>query len=182
MNFVKLKNNIVINQYETDILHTSYGVKVGEKFNGIQYFKTSNLNQMLLSVIPERYRQDFAMLTMRINTKVPPHTDSGIFTSINVYIKPDNCTTKFYKIKDTNNVRFKKLANQTNGSIFDILSLDFIDEFKAEPNEVFLLDVTKPHAVVSGTGIYNERIAVCLQSDKHRFDAVKEMLEETGNL
>jgi len=182
MNFVKLKTKIVIDQYETNHLHTSYGHTILGQFQGIQYFKTESISQSLLNVIPERYRADFAMLTMRINTKVPPHTDSGIFTTINVYVKPDACTTKFYKIKDENNVRYKKLKNQTNGSIFDILSLDFIDEFKAEPNEVFLLDVTKPHAVVSGTGIYNERIAVCLQSDKHKFDAVKEMLEETGNL
>ena len=182
MNFVKLKNNIVIEQYETDVLHTSYGVKIGEKFNGIQYFKTTKLNEALLSVIPERYRQHFAMLTMRINTKVPPHTDSGIITSINAYIQPDNCVTKFYKIKDTKSVRTKQLENQTNGRIFDILSLDFENEFKAEANEVYLLDVSKPHAVVNSTGIYNERIALCIQSARHDFEAVKEMLRETGNL
>lgn len=182
MNFVKLKNKIVVDQYETEVLHTSYGVTIGEQFRGIQYFKTSILNQLLLSVVPERYKGHFSMLTMRINTKVPPHTDSGIVTSINAYIKPDDCITKFYKVKDINNIRTKQLENQTNGRIFDLLSVDFVNEFKAEVNDVYLLDVSKPHAVISPTGIYNERIALCIQSERHDFAAVKEMLRETGNL
>lgn len=182
MNFVKLKNKIVVDQYETEVLHTSYGVTIREQFHGIQYFETSTLNQLLLSVIPERYRGDFSILTMRINAKIPPHTDSGIVTSINAYIKPDNCITKFYKVKDIKNVRTKQLENQTNGRIFDLLSVDFVDEFKAEANDVYLLDVSKPHAVVSPTGIYNERIALCIQTFRHDFAAVTEMLRETGNL
>ena len=115
MNFVKLKNKIVVDQYETEVLFTSYGVTIGGKFNGIQYFKTEHLNQLLLSVIPERYREHFSMRTMRINTKIPPHTDNGILTSINAYIKTDNCVTKFYKIKDIKNIRTRQLENQTSG-------------------------------------------------------------------
>jgi hypothetical protein len=182
MNFIKLKNKLVIEKYEIDQLVVRYGVEKENKFFGIQYFSTSQNIEPVISLIPERYRSDFKTLIMKINVGIPPHTDSKILSTINLYIKSDNCYTKFYKIKEQSEIKTTKLENQTNGSIFDPSSLEFVDEFCANDTEIFLLNVTKPHSVISPCKIYDERIAICLQSTIHNFDDVKNMLVETGNI
>jgi hypothetical protein len=117
---------------------------------------------------------------MQISGNVLPHTDSGILSTINIYLKPDNCKTTFYEIKtDTPNTH--KLKNQTNGKIFNLASLKVIGEFVAQKDEAWLLDVTTPHSVTSTTSNIN-RIAICLQSKKYDISKVKEMLIETNNI
>ena len=117
---------------------------------------------------------------MEISGNVPPHTDSKILSTINIYLKPDNCKTTFYEIV-TDTPKTTQVANQTNGKLFDLSSLKPIGEFVAKKDEAWLLDVSTPHSVTSTESTIN-RIAVCLQSNKHATMQVKEMLAETGNL
>jgi len=171
--FTKLNKSITISEYETKQHVVSYG-------NRISYAVVSTPLNDIFSLVPERYRKDFVLLIMEISGNVPPHTDSKILSTINIYLKPDNCKTTFYEIV-TDTPKTTQVANQTNGKLFDLSSLKPIGEFVAKKDEAWLLDVSTPHSVTSTESTIN-RIAVCLQSNKHATMQVKEMLAETGNL
>lgn len=171
--FIKLKNTIHVSEYEIKQHVVSYG-------NRISYAVVSTPLNDIFSLVPERYRKDFVLLIMEISGNVPPHTDSKILSTINVYLKPDNCKTTFYELI-TDTPKTMQVANQTNGKLFDLSGLKVLGEFVADKDEAWLLDVTIPHSVTSTESSIN-RIAVCLQSNKHNMDKVKEMLTETGNI
>ena len=171
--FIKLNKLIYIPEYDIKEHVVSYG-------NKISYAVVSTPLNDIFSLVPERYRKDFVLLIMEISGNVPPHTDSKILSTINIYLKSDNCKTIFYEIV-TNSPQTTQVKNQTNGKMFDLNSLKSIGEFVAKNNEAWLLDVSIPHSVTS-TGSSINRIAVCLQSTKHGIDQVKEMLTETGNI
>jgi hypothetical protein len=171
--FIKLKKSIVVSEYEIK----QHGVSYGDRIFYSNIVASSN---DIWNLIPDRYRSDFILRLMKITSNIPPHTDSGILSTINVYVKPNRCTTSFFKIK-TDSLKSMQIENQTNGKIFTLNSLTKIGEFVAEKDEAWLLDVSIPHSVVSSE-FPVDRIAVCLQSAKHDMSAVTEMLIETNNI
>jgi hypothetical protein len=171
--FIKLNKPIYVPKYDIKEHVISYG-------NKISYAVVSTPLNDIFSLVPERYRKDFILLIMEISGNIPPHTDSKILSTINIYLKSDNCKTTFYEIV-TNNPKTSQVKNQTNGKLFDLNSLKAIGEFVAKNNEAWLLDVSIPHSVTSTESSIN-RIAVCLQSTKYGIEQVKEMLTETGNI
>jgi hypothetical protein len=170
MNFIKLKGRKIINEYQIKDLVITYGVK-------IKYSRVST-TEKLIEIIPERYRDQFVLLAMDIVGSIPPHTDSGIKCTINVYVSPGNYTTKFWSIKDHNPDKTYQVKNQTNGKVFSYDAVEFINSFKAKKGEIYLLDVTKPHSVESIKP--NKRFALCIQTSKFSFEEVKNMLIESG--
>ena len=171
--FIKLKNLIHVPEYNIKQHVVSYT-------NRLSYAVVSTPLNDIFSLVPERYRKDFGLFIMEVSDNIPPHTDSGILSTINIYLKPDNCKTTFYEII-TDIPKTSQLINQTNGKLFDLTSLKVIGEFVAEQDEAWLLDVSIPHSVTSAKSTTN-RIAVCLQSKKHDVSKVKEMLIETNNI
>ena len=171
--FIKLNKLIHIPEYDIKQHVVLYA-------NKISYAVVSTPLNDIFSLVPERYRKDFELLIMEVSGNVPPHTDSRILSTINIYIKPDNCKTTFYEII-TIDPKTMQIANQTNGKLFELDSLKVIGDFVAKKDEAWLLDVSIPHSVTSITFPIN-RIAVCLQSNKHDMAAVKEMLAETNNI
>ena len=171
--FIKLKKPIVVSEYEIKQHVVSYADR-------ISYSKVVTPLNDIFNLIPDRYRSDFILRFMKITGNIPPHTDSGILTAINIYLKPDRCTTSFYKII-TDSPETMQIENQTNGKMFSLNSLTKIGEFVAEKDEAWLLDVTIPHSVESRESTV-DRIAICLQSGKHDMSAVTEMLIETNNI
>jgi hypothetical protein len=171
--FIKLNKLIHVPKYDIKQHVVSYG-------NSISYAVVSTPLNDIFSLVPERYRKDFILLVMEISGNIPPHTDSKILSTINIYLKSDNCKTTFYEIV-TNTPQTTQIKNQTNGKMFDLNSLKSIGEFVAKNNEAWLLDVSIPHSVTSTESTIN-RIAVCLQSTKHDVSKVKEMLVETNNI
>jgi len=137
----------------------------------------------VLYVIPRRYREDFTVSVMRIQDAVPPHTDSEIKCTINFYIQPELCITKFYRPLESYSepLLTYQVENQTNGFVYDKKHLVCTGNFIAQPGDAWLLDVTKIHAVDCIFPI-KERIAITLGTDKHTYEEVKQMLHETGNL
>jgi len=129
-------------------------------------------------VIPLRYRHDFCLSVMNITDAVPPHTDSEIKCTINFYVEPDVCVTKFYRSEG--NMDTHQIPNQTNGQIYKKDNLVCTGEFVAKAGDAYLLDVTKIHAVKP---LYDlkKRTAICLATDKYDYDQVSQMLQETGN-
>lgn len=171
--FTKLNKPIHISEYEIKQHVVSYGGKIS--YSGV----STPLNNVF-SLVPYRYRKDFVLLIMKIHGNVSPHTDSKILSTINIYLKPDNCKTTFYEVI-TDEPKTWQVANQTNGKVFDISNLKNIGEFIAEKDDAWLLDVSIPHSVTSSQSTIN-RIAICLQSTLHGTERVKEMLKETGYL
>lgn len=175
--FQKLNKN-----FEPIIYAVTHGLKTftGQDGQGIDYKKIWSPEQdTLLDVIPERYRADFHLTIMKINTRIPPHTDTEIVTTINFYIDTDNCRTVFYRAKP--NARTFQIANQTDGYIFNEEDLEELDSFVAEPTEAWVLDVKQVHSV-EPQGELKLRRAVTLGTRDHNYEAVCEMLRETGYL
>jgi hypothetical protein len=156
-----------------------YGETVNGEFKGIEYLLIDTVAEELWKVIPEQERDNFFMTMMRVNTAIPPHTDSGIQSTINFYIRTDNCLTQFYRVK-TNTPVTRQVDNQTDGHIFDVNDLDAVESFVAKTNSAWLLDVTKPHAVIP-QGEFTERVAIVLSS-KLTYKQVADLLRTTGKL
>jgi hypothetical protein len=177
--FLRLKDKFVVINYMLQDLQTSYSVNNDEK--GIAYYNATCLNRAeLYSVIPERYRKDFYFSFIKINAEIPPHTDSADRAVINFYINPGECRTQFYNF-NTATPETTQVKNQTDGFLFDHKDLIKTDSFVATPNEAWLLNTTQPHHVIPPEN-FTERTAAQLGTTLHSFDAVVDMLKETGNL
>lgn len=179
--FHKLKYGFNIDNYEKLLPTKSYGEVVDGEFKGIQY-RYVDFPKMdnLFHLLPQKYRLDFFTQEMKVNRLIPPHTDSGIKVTINFYIRTDNCLTQFYRFKN-NNPKTIQVNNQTDGYIFDENDLIKTKSFVANPNEVWVLDVSQPHGVFP-LGEFEERVAITLATPIHSYDDVCNMLYETGNL
>jgi hypothetical protein len=183
MNFVKLKNKFYIDDYTIKSLIVSYGTRIDDNtFKGISYSNIELDNKDdIFNLIPDRFKKYFMIGIMEVTHKIPPHTDSKVLSTINIYNNTENCQTQFYEFKDQV-VEKSQLENQTTGFIFKTENLDPTDNFIAEPNEAYLLNVSKPHAVIPQEDLSIYRVAIVLQSAKFSFDEVLEMLKETDNI
>jgi hypothetical protein len=181
-NFAKLKNKFIIDNYTIQRMKVQYGKKDNNEFKGIWYSDIEYQNKdTLFNTIPTRFRNQFTMISVEVNTRIPPHTDSGILSTINFYIRPDKYLTQFYKFKSENLTK-TQVENQTNGYLFKLDELETVNSFIAEPNDAYLLDVTKPHSVIPLQIMNTHRSAIALQTNKFTFDEVLEMLKETNNV
>lgn len=153
----------------------------GVNGKGIDYKKIwSPDSEKIYNVIPKRYWDGFHLTVMNINCAIPPHTDTEIISTINFYIRTDNCKTTFYQ-ESHNNTKTFQIENQTDGFIYENDTLVEIGSFIAQPNEIWLLDVKQIHGV-EPLGEMSVRTAVTLGSFKYNYDEVYEMLRETGNV
>jgi hypothetical protein len=94
MQFVKLNKKFDLGGFTETNLINAYAING----KGISLYDVDNYNKdLILSVIPERYRDDFFVREMKINYNIPPHTDSHVSATINFYVKAIDCKTNFYK-------------------------------------------------------------------------------------
>lgn len=176
MEFCKLKGKFDIGDYVTKELQMFYG----ENDKGISYHYVDFPNKnLLLDFIPSSLHKHFSITLMKVNDRVPPHTDSGIKSTINIYLETGNCTTQFYQF-NTDKPKTKQVNNQSDGFIYDESDLQKTWAFIAKQNEAWLLDVTKPHSVEPNSD-FKERIAVAISSTLC-YDDVKTILSLTGLL
>jgi hypothetical protein len=181
---MKLKHNLDISDFEAQDTFISYGSTDNNGiFTGIKYSTiNTSFKSKIFSLIPEEEQKYFNISIMEINCTIPPHTDSGISATINCYIKTGNCTTQFYSFK-TDTPKSHQIKNQTTGRMFSFDDFDEVDNFNANPGEIYLLNVSQPHSVRSQPNVVNvDRVGICLQSNKFNFNETKELLEITGNL
>lgn len=177
----KLNQQFTIDNIVKEELMIEYGLKLPFKFFGLWYsFVDVKNNKELMKVIPERYRDLCGLYLLESNYRIPPHVDSEISTAINFYVKTDGCATQFYYPND--DARKKQIRNQTTGCILNQKDLIKSESFIAQPGDAYLLDVSKPHAVLPTRPklFYKNRMAVTLQIEDKSFDEVLEMLTETG--
>lgn len=184
MNFIKLKNNFICQDFKVLSEKVLYGKKFKNDFEGLLYHNTEmNNKKYFYQILPEKYRKDFFISHMHIKLhdkkEIPPHTDSGVKSCINFYINTNNEETQFFSI--INNGDTTQITNQTDGYIFNRKMLMLEDYFIAQNNEVYLLDVSKPHAIVSKE-MHINRNAITLQSTNYFFKDVYNMLLETNSI
>lgn len=177
----KLNGEFYVKNYTELQKRISYeyaGDKADDSYKGILYSGVwvSNIKD-LMQVIPENERKYFNVLIMKINSKIIPHTDSYIKSTINFYMKTENCITKFYDLR-VENPKKRQIKNQKEGFLFDENELIEVENFVAKPNEAWLLDVTKPHAV-HPMGQIKERLAITFGTTKN-YEEVYQMLKETN--
>jgi len=181
MFYQKLNQQFSTNNIIKKDLMIEYGIRTPFKFFGIWYsFVDIENNEELLKVIPERYRDICSLYLLESNFRIPPHTDSEVSTIINFYIKTDGCNTQFYY--PNNNAKKTQIKNQTTGHILNEKDLVKSVSFTAQLGDAYLLDASKPHAVLPQRPklFYKNRMAVTLQIKDKSFDEVVEMLNETG--
>ena len=109
--FTKLKSNFYLHDVETKEQQMFYG----DDGKGIGYYHTDfprkfDLMQLL---VPPALQKNFSITLMRINVLVPPHTDSGIKSTINIYLETGDCTTHFYRFA-TDNPNIKVFVEAVN--------------------------------------------------------------------
>ena len=172
MSFVKLTNKVVLEHYKIGDYLVSYADRI--------FYRKTSETLSLLDILPTRFRNDFTVVSMDILYNIPPHTDSGIKCTINFYVKPGNYKTIFYDIKDENIINTFQVKNQTNGKVYDRDNLLETNSFCAKKDEIYLLDTTKIHSVISKTP--SHRFALCVQTNKFCYEDVKKMLSEMGNI
>ena len=179
-NFQKLKNNYHIGECNIQGVQMQYGHQIDDKFVGIQYCHVDFADKMaIMNIIPREYHKCFYMTIMRINTQIPPHTDSDIKSTINFYINTEDCRTQFYKFKN-DNPKKEQVENQSDGYIFDVNDLEETDSFVAQPNEAWVLNVANPHSVIPQSQ-FKERLAIALSSELE-YNMLCEILTEQGHL
>ncbi len=177
MQFVKLNKKINVGKFTETTLINAYAING----KGISFYNIDDYDRdLILSVIPERFRADFHMREMKINYNIPPHTDSYVTATINFYVKAKDCETNFFKKVDS--TLGVQMTTQTTGRTFKEDQLELTGSFVAETNDVWLLDVSNPHSVKSLTDNKVDRVAIVLQSPKYNFEQLRAMLVETGNL
>ena len=174
--FKRLKTSFFPSRYDILKSRIKFGENINDEFKGIEYFDISFDTKNLLKIIPPQYQENFCVTLMKINSEVPPHTDTGIKVTINYYYDTGNCVTTFYKFKKE--PKKYQIENQTNGYLFDEQALEQTGFFKARPYEAWILDVSQPHSVKGG----GNRVAISLATNTYNYEQVCNMLIETGTL
>jgi hypothetical protein len=80
----------------------------------------------LYKVIPERYRKDFQVTRMSINSLLLPHVDNDFITTINFYYEPGEYRTIFFKAKDGAN-SWKTEEDRHLGVTTDTMKAEDVD-------------------------------------------------------
>lgn len=159
MYFKKLNINLPVNQFKIGRYVSSFRLNdKKEEFKGTRYNAVSiESNKHLLEIFPEPFRYYFRLAYFEANCAVRPHIDHGPKTSINIYLKTDNCKTSFYRFIDESKPRIIPL---------DTKNLEEVGSFIAKDGEAWILNVAKPHSVepLDNTS-FTKRTAVCMQSD-----------------
>jgi hypothetical protein len=91
---------------------------------------------------------------------LPPHIDRGRRAAINIYM---TCTGEITQFFDAD---------------YETRNLTLVDSFVANPGEAWLLDVSKPHAVLMQEAV--ERTGVSLSFRKARFSEIATILGGGG--
>ena len=158
------------------VISDRYGIVREGNFYGITYYFVDEVTETNLknTLLPIEYHDDFNCLCMVVNKKdAPPHTDSNILTTINVYVKTANATTKFYNVKNDSQL-IPNLRTQTNGRMYAYEQLEECGSFQSAVGDVWVLDVTIPHSV--HCSLDQDRVAFVVQTDKFTFEQVKSII------
>jgi len=166
--FVRLESPLPqLPRWPGTALRYRFGKTVDGRFHGISYFIVDGeIEAALLALLPDALQPRFICSYMVANHHdIPPHIDNGIQVSINCYVVTADATTSFYRFRQPRPA-VEHLDNNDAGTAAGLYrreDLDVVASFHAQPQELWVLDVTQPHDVVSAPG-QGAREAYCLQS------------------
>lgn len=177
--FKKITNKKMNVPVKYEKLLNFYGVQVGDKRLGVGYYDVDDSveKKLLKTFIHPSARKHFHVSLMVINhSYIPPHIDNDLKMVMNLYMKTADATTYFWRPK-MDIVSTLKLEMQTDGRLFKEEELECVGSFRAETNDLWMLDVSKIHSVrCDGEG--SLRIAFCFQSTTLNFDDVMKNLDQ----
>lgn len=107
------------------------------------YFRSLLPKQMFFGINP--FQVQFAEIVGAGH--LPAHIDHNISACANYYVETNGSTTYFYNKKP--NATGLVYPGRDVANIFPLSGLDLVDEFVAEQNDLYLLDVSKIHSVNS---------------------------------
>lgn len=97
------------------------------------------------------------------------HRDHGTLCCFNWYISTANAVTTFYNVKsDAKSIRY---PGKENSNVYVVKDLIEVDSFIAEKDQMWLLDVSRVHAVHNLDG--NERRFITYQFKQTPYDIVE---------
>lgn len=172
--FARLESTLPrLPRWPSTTLRYRFGKTIDGRFYGISYFVVDGeVEAALLGILPEALRPLFLCSYMVVNYQdVPPHIDNGIQISLNYYVVTAEATTTFYRFRQHRPL-VEQLENNDPGSasgLYRRQDLDAAGSFRAKAHELWALDVTQPHDVVSEGG-RGDREAYCLQSSAVSFE------------
>ena len=149
-----------------------------------KYYNTDLSRNILL---PDHLKHFFHLSYMTfIGDSASPHVDYGIGCRINLYISDNNATTKFYSVKaeEFNKPKpatcvgctVEKFCAGECACGMKLENLVLEDEFIAHPNDIYLLNVSKPHGV-DGISKENYRQALSFTTDRSYEQVYQDLLE-----
>ncbi len=172
MFFHKLNEKFVIDYYNKKNKQIEYGMDSPIGFKGMQYWDVHTTNdEDLLQVIPRNYRDECKFSLMEVNHEIPAHSYGEGEVVIDFYIATDQCITQFYyPIQDN---------TESEGAVFYDGYLKKGRRFMAKPGDAYLLDTSKPYAIIpTKPGIVNRR-CLSLHIPSKTFAEAVEMLKST---
>ena len=173
--FLKLNHKFDLPDVSVGPVNIQYGIEVENNFYGIWYNSLQPKETYLIKdLLPEKFLDGFCVDLMQVNCLILPHIDSNVKCVVNFYVKTEECITQFYDIKPGANPY--KIPNQTNGCIYNLDDLIPGPSFIANPGDVYLLDITKPHSVTPLTDGLINRVAFCAGSTKLSYEEIKNLL------
>jgi len=151
---------------------------MGDKFLGVGCYDVdlSIEKKLMKTFIHPNARKHFKIALMVINhSYIPPHTDNDLKMVMNLYMKTADATTYFWRPKN-DVVTTLQLEMQTDGRLFREDDLECVASFRAETNDLWMLNVSKIHSVRS---MRDElRVAFCFQSTTLNFENVLEKIDQ----
>ena len=148
-----------------------FGEQHEDGFHGIRYQESLQDHELYNIIRPDR-RHLWTISYMSINMPIPPHTDSGVRTVINCYGDTARAITRFHQ-KQQDTVKQMQIANQTDGHIYDAKELIIVDQFRAEPGDIYMLAVDHIHSVATQTE--QDRWAICFSTKQNIIQAQKDL-------
>lgn len=136
--------------------------------------------QEMLNLVPSEFKDKFEVCVMEITSTLVPHIDSYIKCSVNYYFNADDERTVFYRVL-TGAHGFPMKTDRDTGKKFKYSDVEEIDSFIAKPSEVWILDVSKPHNLISPDNKVANRKAIVLQTSHFTYDQVLEMIESKNS-
>jgi len=124
-------------------LHTNYGnhVKISYyKIKDLEYLKTIFTKEICKIPPSTMFYADIVG-----SGRLWPHRDHNVSCCINWYFDPNNATTVFYKEKENSSPWL--YPGKETANIYEFQDVRPVGNFKAEPFESYLLNVSEIHAV-----------------------------------
>jgi hypothetical protein len=142
----RLIGKVDVNGVSAEMCRGELNARYGE----ISYFghKMPSLLAEVLAPFPDA---DLSWVEIVESAKVQPHVDHDIVTALNVYVTTAGAVTTFWMPRP--NAEPFAFPGKVVKNRYKWSDIYFTGYFKAEPGEVYLLDVTRVHTVTSMTGL-----------------------------